>query len=820
LHWKRRTGLAGKSIAENTLINPNICECKRADEADEAVDLSVVEEIVRATGDKRSDAITILQEIQKSFGYLPAPALRHICKITEIHPAQVEGISTFYSQFRHMPLGRHLVSVCHGTACHVAGAEGITEVIYAHLGIDPDKDTDNNRLFTVQKVACLGCCSLAPVMRIDENTYGFLTRDSAPGVLKTFLNEMEAREKTRARGKKKIQPLKSRSGAQIRIALDSCCIASGTLDVKKAIERDMAHLGISAEIKYSGCHGMCHRAPLVEFIPDGRSDGISYSNVTPELVRNLLRANLRPVGIWEKLKSTVGRAGELLFNDKAWLRPNEFQTDPRSEDFRAFKSKQKMITLESCGEWDPDDIDEYISFGGFSALKKAQSEMNGAAILNAITDSGLRGRGGAGYLTGKKYDMVRRNPALKKYIVMNGDEGDPGAFMDRMLLESCPFRVLEGIAIAALAVGAREGYLYIRAEYPLAVKRIKDAIKTAEQRRFIGANIPGSDFMLKLHVREGAGAFVCGEETGLIASLEGKRGMPRFRPPFPAQCGLWGAPTCISNVETFANIPWIIRNGPEEFSKVGTESSKGTKVFALAGKVKRGGLIEIPMGVTIREIVEEIGGGVREGQTFKGVQIGGPAGGCVPAELCDTPVDFEALNKTGAIMGSGGLVVLDDTTCIVDLARFFLRGTQDESCGKCTFCRVGTKRMLEILDKICDGEGKPSDIELLKVLANRIQNTSLCGLGQNAPNPVITALRFFEDEFNAHIDGRCPAKTCRALIRYRITDKCIGCTLCAQQCPVEAIIPRPYEQQEIDGEVCVRCGTCKSVCPVEAIEVE
>jgi len=415
---------------------------------------------------------------------------------------------------------------------------------------------------------------------------------------------------------------------------------------------------------------------------------------------------------------------------------------------------------------------------------------------------------------------VRQSPGEKKYLVCNGDEGDPGAFMDRMLLESYPYRIIEGMTIAAYATGADEGYFYIRAEYPLAVERIRRALRICEENGLLGEDILGSGLRLRLRIMEGAGAFVCGEETALLASIEGRRGMPRFRPPYPAERGLWGRPTLVNNVETYALTPWVIRNGAEAFASVGTAKSKGTKVFALAGKVLRGGLIEVPMGVTIHQIVEEIGGGIAGGKRFKAVQVGGPSGGCVPAELGDTPVDYEALTEVGAIMGSGGLVVLDESDCMVDIARYFLQFTQDQSCGKCTPCRVGTRRMLDILNRLCEGEGKKGDLEDLEDLALMVKKTSLCGLGTTAPNPVLSTLRYFRDEYEAHLQGRCPAGRCKALITYSITDECIGCTLCAQHCPAEAIAMRPYQKHEIDADKCIRCGTCRQICPSEAVKVE
>jgi NADH-quinone oxidoreductase subunit F len=404
-------------------------------------------------------------------------------------------------------------------------------------------------------------------------------------------------------------------------------------------------------------------------------------------------------------------------------------------------------------------------------------------------------------------------------MVCNGDEGDPGAFMNRMILESYPYRVMEGLAIAARCIGAREAYLYVRAEYPLAVRRVREAIARMEARGLLGEGLCGGRWSLRVRVQEGAGAFVCGEETALIASIEGRRGMPRLRPPYPAEHGLWGKPTAVNNVETLAQVPWILRHGPEAFARLGTASSKGTKVFSLTGKVLRGGLIEVPMGITLREIVEEIGGGVAPGRTLKAVQIGGPSGGCLPASLCHLPVDYEALTGAGAIMGSGGLVVMDDRDCMVDIARYFLRFTQDQSCGQCTFCRVGTRRMLDILDRLCDGRGVPDDLAKLEALAAEVKRGSLCGLGQTAPNPVLTTLRYFREEYEAHAQGRCPAGKCAALIRYAVNDRCIGCTICAQRCPVNAIQPAPYRRHEIDAATCTRCDVCRQACPADAIEI-
>ena len=789
--------------------------------SDEAIDLSVVDRIVAVKGRQEGSAIPILQAIQSHFRYLPKEALVRVCETTEITPAQIEGIATFYSQFRHMPIGKHLVSVCHGTACHVAGAEAVMEAVRRHLDIEGEADTDADGLFTVQAVSCLGCCSLAPVVRIDDRVYGRVSPETASRVTERFLRE----ESTRA-DKRRSKPIgvkgRARAGAppiEVRVGLGSCCVASGSGDVREALEENIREGGLDAVVKCGACVGMCHRVPLVEFVGLEGGD-VRYGGVTPQAVPRISRRHLRPTGLLRRVKAAFDRGRDLLSKDSAWEPVDSFAIDEKSGPVRAFLAKQKHIVLEGCGRMDPVEIDDYLSYDGYQALERCLKSVSPEEVIQTVTASGLRGRGGAGYLSGTKWERVRLEPAEKKYVIVNGDEGDPGAFMDRMLLESYPHRVLEGVAIAAFAVGADEGYLYIRAEYPLAVQRVREAIRQAQERGYLGERILGTDFGLQLHVMEGAGAFVCGEETGLIASLEGRRGMPRLRPPYPAQFGLWGKPTNINNVETYATVPWIIRHGHEAFAAIGTEHSKGTKVFALAGRINRGGLIEVPMGITIGEIVEEVGGGIRDGRRFKAVQIGGPSGGCMPASLRDVRIDFEELTKYGAIMGSGGLVVMDDMSCMVDIARYFLQFTQNESCGKCTFCRIGTKRMLEVLDRLCTGEGRRGDLELLEELADRVRRTSLCALGRTAPNPVLTTLRYFRDEYEAHVEGRCPAKKCRALIAYRITDDCLGCTLCAQHCPVDAIQPQPYEKHEIDVDKCIRCGTCLSICPADAVEVE
>ncbi len=782
-----------------------------------ALDLGPVEEILESTGRDPEAVISILQLIQSRYRYLPNEALKKVCEATSITPARIAGVSTFYGQFRHEPVGEHIIRVCEGTACHVAGAVEVKNELRRRLGMTNGSDTDPSGCFTVERVACVGSCSLAPVVTIDEEVYGRVSALTAGATISDFLQSLVRKGNGKRNGAEMTGPRHSfgvrPNSVEIRIGLGSCGIASGARPVQSALQKTLHSLGGGADVKAVGCSGLCHAEPLVEIIEDGRRT--LYGKVTPADVRKIARRHIKPRGLLRTLREGLQDTRARWFDDQAWV-----PAQAREVDSQPYMKKQVRVVLENCGQIEPLSLNDYRAREGMQALEHCLKHLSPNEVIEKVRISGLRGRGGAGFPTARKWDIVRGAPGEVKYVICNGDEGDPGAFMDRAVMEADPFRVIEGLAIAAYAVGAAEGFVYVRREYPIAVRHMREAIRLAIENGLLGERIFGSSFSFTLHVKEGAGAFVCGEETALIQSLEGERGMPRLRPPYPAESGLWGKPTLINNVETLACLPWIFRRGPEAFAAMGTARSKGTKVFALVGKVNRGGLIEVPMGITIREIVEEIGGGIRDGRKFKAVLAGGPSGGCIPASLADTRIDYEELASTGSIMGSGGLAVLDDRDCAVEIARYFLEFTQNESCGKCTFCRIGTKRMLEILERICAGKGRPTDLQTLEKLSRLVSKASLCGLGQTAPNPVLTTLRYFRDEYEAHIrERRCPAAQCKALIHYRVLENCTGCTLCAQACPVAAIENRPYQRHEVIDDRCTRCGMCLTVCPERAIEV-
>ena len=576
----------------------------------------------------------------------------------------------------------------------------------------------------------------------------------------------------------------------VKVGQGSCGISAGAAKVYSALE----NIDLNAKLTVTGCIGMCYLEPIVDVYDE---NGI---------LTRLVRVSENDAQAIAEFVNT----GDI----------SKVENLTVSEEDRLFLEKQTRIALRGCGIINPDEIDDYIENGGYTALKKALTVMTPEGVIEEIKTAGLAGRGGAGFPTWFKWNAARASKGEEKYLICNADEGDPGAFMDRAVIESNPHNLIEGMLIGAYAIGAKEAIVYVRAEYPLAIIRLERAIEQAKEKGIVGENIFGSGFSCSFRIKAGAGAFVCGEETALIESLEGSRGMPRLKPPFPAQSGYWRKPSNINNVETFANVSWIIENGGEEFAKLGTPDSKGTKVFAITGKIKRGGLVEIPMGMKISDVIFDIGGGMKTDKSYKCVQLGGPSGGCIPADMQNTEIDYKKLSATGAIMGSGGMVVMDESTCMVGMARFFLDFTAKESCGKCTHCRIGTKRLLEILDRICNGEGREGDIELLEETCNEIKAGALCGLGQTAPNPVLTTIKYYRDEYEAHIkEKRCPAGECIDLLKYSINpEKCIGCSLCSKKCPVGAISGEIKKNFVIDNEKCIKCGQCMDACRFGAVE--
>ena len=579
---------------------------------------------------------------------------------------------------------------------------------------------------------------------------------------------------------------------KVVIGQGSCGVATGARKTAEEFKKLIEEKNLDVNVDITGCVGTCYLEPIVD-IYDDNGEMTRYVKVQPDKVEKIVEEHL---------------IGGSVAEEQAI-----------SDEDKQFVLKQQRVVLRNCGVINPENIEEYIAVDGYKAIEKVLKDMKPEEVIEEIKVSGLRGRGGAGFPTWFKWNACKASPGTEKYLVCNADEGDPGAFMDRSVLEGDPHSLIEGMIIGGYAMGAAQGVIYCRAEYPLAIKRLEIAMEQARERGFLGKDILGSGFDFDIYIKAGAGAFVCGEETALIASLEGERGMPRLKPPFPAAKGFWQKPTDINNVETLANVPWIIYNGGKAFGSMGTEKSKGTKVFALAGKIKKGGLVEVPMGLTLKDVIFGIGGGIKNDRKFKAVQMGGPSGGCIPAELIDTPVTYEDINKTGAIVGSGGMIVMDEDTCMVDMARYFLNFTRDESCGKCNYCRIGTKRMLEILERITRGEGKDGDIELLEELAMKIKDGSMCGLGQTAPNPVLTTLKYFRNEYEDHIyNKKCTAASCKALITYSINDSCKGCTLCSKHCPVGAISGSLKEKHVIDTEKCIKCGKCLDTCKFGAIE--
>ena len=794
------------------------CNVTSPEQAREAI-RTRTDAIVERVGRSRDHVIPLLQALQAEFSYLPADALERVYETTDIDRAQAISVGTFYAQFRMMPYGRHTIRVCCGTACHVKGADIVYDAFRRELNIGDDTITTADQQYSIEKIACLGCCALAPVVQIDNKIFGHVQ----PGRVNEVLAEFEAMQSSVANSQSSASEAPQ---GEVRLGMENCCQASGTAEVREAVEEAARELGIRVTIKPVSCVGACNLVPLIDVaMPDGTIT--RYPHIRPEEVKEVLLHHFRPASRLRRLRNALLSQIDTFHTDQTWdsiVYQSDFQ---RNQNINTFLDGQVRISTEGYGKMNPLDIDEYIARGGFEGLRRALT-MERSALIDEVLRSGLRGRGGGGFPTGRKWQIVSLSPSPsptgeggnQRYVICNGDEGDPGAFMDRILLESYPLRVIEGLLIAAYAVGASEAILYIRAEYPQAVIRVRRALEMCRERSFIGSRVLDTNFSVSVSLFEGAGAFVCGEETALIASIEGRRGFPHLRPPYPAAKGLFGCPTLINNVETLSQVPFIVSHGAEAYRQVGTEGSKGTKVFALAGKVRHGGLIEVPMGTTLRQIVDQIGGGVENGEQLKAVQTGGPSGGCIPAALCDAPVDFDALCDMGAIMGSGGLVVLSESDCMVDVARYFLNFISGESCGKCTFCRVGARRMLDILDRLVSGRGTLKDVDRLEQLANAVKKAALCGLGRTAPNPVLSTLRHFRHEYEEHAQGICRSGSCKQMVSLVVTDDCIGCTKCARCCPADAIPFEPYKKHTIDTERCTLCGLCIDECDFNAIKYE
>jgi NADH:ubiquinone oxidoreductase subunit F (NADH-binding)/NADH:ubiquinone oxidoreductase subunit E len=797
-------------------------------ELTDPADLGAISAIIQKWKSDPEYVIEMMQDVQKRFRHIPKTAIDEISRVTRASRAHLYHIATFYKALSLEPRGETTIQVCMGTACHVKGAAKVLDAFERVLNIAAGQTTPDLR-YTLEAVRCLGACSIAPVVKIGEDVFGNLQAKDVEKLLQSYAPggpPPEAVIREEGLAARKLSPgeldkiaagEQKRQGAykgMLMVCTGTGCVSAGGFKVRDHLSALLKEEGLEEEylVVGTGCNGFCAAGPIVVVQPDG----IFYQKVGEEDLAEIVTSHLKGGQVVERL----------LHKDPA--------TDQvtRTMDEIPFFTKQQLIALRNKGLIDPENIDHYIARDGYQALKKVLGEMTSDQVRAEVLASGLRGRGGGGFPAGVKWEsgyQAAQKRDEEIYIVCNGDEGDPGAFMDRSIIETDPHAVIEGMLIGADAVGAREGYIYIRTEYPLAIDRLERAIAQARAYGLLGERIFGSQLSFDIQIHRGAGAFVCGESTALMASMSGRAGEPRSKYVHNVEYGYRDKPTILNNVETWANVPQILARGASWFASIGTGDvkenpwggSSGTKVFALVGKVRNTGLVEVPMGITLREIVEEIGGGIPDGGTFKAIQTGGPSGGCIPASKLDMPVDFDSLTEAGSMMGSGGMIVMDEGTCMVDVARYFVHFLLDESCGKCTPCREGLHTLARLLTRICNGEGREGDVEFLEEVCHTVQETSLCQLGSSAPNPVLSTLNYFRAEYDEHIrDKKCRAGVCKALIRYQINDKCTGCTLCATNCPTQAITGEAKELHIIDDGKCVRCGICAEVCNFNAVEVE